>query len=59
MHYNNALSDKLDLASKELDRLNNLLRSKIDEIEKWKQRLAAKETDLSRYENLENDMAQY
>ena len=32
VHYNNELSDKLDLASKELDRLNGLLKAKIDEI---------------------------
>jgi len=32
VHYNHELTDKLDLATKELDRLNNLLRSKIDEI---------------------------
>lgn len=42
IHYNHELTDKLDLATKELDRLNNLLRTKIDEIEKWKQRLSAK-----------------
>jgi hypothetical protein len=42
IHYNNELTDKLDLASRELDRLNNLLRNKLDEIEKWKQRLSNK-----------------
>jgi flagellar capping protein FliD len=59
VHYNNELTDKLDLASKELDRLNNLLRSKIDEIEKWKQRYSAKEAELTQYKNLENDVAQF
>ena len=32
VHYNNELTDKLELASKELERLNNLLRVKLDEI---------------------------
>jgi hypothetical protein len=40
--YNNELTNKLDLAGKELDRLNNLLRSKLDEIDKWKQRYSQK-----------------
>jgi len=30
VHYNNELTEKLDLASKELDRLNNLLRVKLE-----------------------------
>ncbi len=30
IHYNNELSDKLDLASRELERLNNLLKNKLD-----------------------------
>ena len=30
MHFNNELNDKLDLAAKELERLNNLLKGKID-----------------------------
>lgn len=59
IHYNHELSDKLDLATKELDRLNNLLRSKMDEIEKWKQRFSAKEAELSQYKILENDVATY
>lgn len=32
VHYNNELTDKLELATKELERLNNLLRVKLDEI---------------------------
>lgn len=32
VHYNNELTDKLELASKELERLNNLLRVKLDQI---------------------------
>ena len=59
VHYNHELTGKLDLATKELDRLNNLLRSKIDQIEKWKQRYSAKEAELGQYKNLENDVAQY
>ena len=59
IHYNNELSDKLDLASKELERLNNLLRTKIDQIQKWKQRYSAKEAELSHLQGLENDMATY
>lgn len=57
--YNQELSDKLELASRELERLNNLLRTKIDEIEKWKQRLSNKEAELSQLKNLENDVATY
>lgn len=59
VHYNNELTDKLELASKELERLNNLLRVKLDEIEKWKQRCSAKEAEISQLKNLENDVAQY
>ncbi len=59
VHYNNELTDKLELATKELERLNNLLRVKLDEIEKWKQRVSAKEAELSQLKNLENDLAQY
>jgi len=40
--YNNELTDKLELAAKELDRLNGLLRSKLEEIDKWKQRYSSK-----------------
>ena len=39
--------------------MNNLLRGKIDEIEKWKQRFSAKEAELTEYKKLENDVAQY
>jgi hypothetical protein len=30
LHYNNELTGKLDLASKELERMNNLLRIKVE-----------------------------
>lgn len=59
IHYNNELTDKLELASKELERLNALLKVKLDDIEKWKQRLSSKDAELSQYKNLQNDVAQY
>lgn len=52
VHYNNELTEKLDLASKELDRLNNLLRVKLEQINKWKQRMANKEAEISQLKNL-------
>lgn len=52
IHYNNELTDKLELASKELERLNALLKVKLDDIEKWKQRLSSKDAELSQYKNL-------
>lgn len=52
VHYNNELTEKLDLASKQLERLNNLLRVKLDDIDKWKQRMASKDAELSQLKNL-------
>jgi hypothetical protein len=48
------LGNKLNLASKELDRLNGILRSKLDEIDQWKKKVGEREAELSKYKNLEN-----
>ena len=39
--------------------MNTLLKTKLDEIERWKQRVAGKEAELTQYKNLENDLAHY
>lgn len=57
--YKQELEGKLDLTVAEVERLSNLMRSKMNEMEEWKQRLASKEAELSNYKNMENDMATY
>ena len=53
-HYNSQLNNKLALASKEIDRLSDVLKYKLEQIEVWKKRLSDKDMELSRYKNLEN-----
>lgn len=57
--YKQELEGKLDLAAGEVERLSELTRQKIDEIESWKQRLAAKEAEVTHFKNMENDIATY
>ena len=57
--YKQELEGKLELTAGEVERLSDLMRNKMDEIEGWKQRLSAKEAELTHYKNLENDMATY
>ena len=58
-HYNAELTEKLELASQELGRLENLLRGKLDEIEEWKRRVSEREAELGRLSNLESEVESY
>jgi hypothetical protein len=40
------------LASKEIDRLNTVLREKMNEIDQWKKRLSDKEMEMGKLKNL-------
>lgn len=42
-----------------MDRLNTLVHNKMDEIERWKQKLASCEAELSKLDGLQNDLAHY
>ena len=53
-HYNEELGNKLTLASKQLERLNNILRVKIDEIEQWKRKVNDKDAEISKFKNLQH-----
>lgn len=44
--------NKLNLAMKEVDRLNIVLKTKLEEIESWKRKLNEKENEISRYKNM-------
>lgn len=57
--YNEELGNKLALASKELERLNNILRTKIDEIDQWKKKVSDRDAELSKFKNLENELYNY
>lgn len=43
-HYNEELTSKLQVSGREIERLNNVLRNKLDEIEQWKKRLSDRES---------------
>ena len=58
-HYNAELTEKLELASQELGRLESLLRGKLDEIEEWKRRVSEREAELGRLSNLESEVESY
>lgn len=58
-HYNEELGNKLTLASKELERLNTILRSKLEEIEGWKRKVSDRDAELSKFKNLENELFSY
>jgi chromosome segregation ATPase len=58
-HYNEELGNKLNLAAKELERLNGILRSKLEEVEAWKRKVTERESELSKYKNLENELFSY
>jgi len=47
------------LGNKENDRLNGILKSKMDEISQWKHRLQDKELEITKLKNLENEIPQY
>jgi hypothetical protein len=44
----------VNLSNKENDRLNGILKGKIDEINQWKHRLQDKELEITKLKNLEN-----
>lgn len=52
IHYNDELTNKLQVSGKEIDRLNNVLRTKIDESEQWKMRYQDKEAELAKLKNV-------
>lgn len=58
-HYNEEIGNKLTLASGELERLNGVLRSKVNEIDQWKRKVNDKDAELSKLKNLENDIFTY
>lgn len=58
-HYNEELGNKLSLASKELERLNSILRAKLEEIDGWKKKVSERDSELSKYKNLENELFNY
>ena len=59
IHYNQELTEKLQVSGREIERLNKVLRTKLDEIEEWKNRYQNKEMELSRFRNLEHEIANY
>lgn len=56
---NQELGNKVTIAGREIERLNDALRGKVDEIENWKQRLAKQEAETNRYRNLEGEITGY
>lgn len=59
MHYNEEMSNKLQVSGREIERLNNVLRNKLDEIEQWKKKVSDREMELSKLKNVEDDLANY
>lgn len=57
--YVEELQNKLNLASKEIERLNGVLREKMNEIDQWKKRLSDKEMELGKLKNLEYEIQGY
>ncbi len=53
------MGNKLTLASNEIERLNAILRAKLDEIEQWKKKVSERDNELSKYKNLENELYSY
>lgn len=49
---NQELGNKINVAGREIERLNDALKGKVDEIESWKQRVAKQDSELGRYRNL-------
>ena len=39
--------------------MNGILRSKLDEIDQWKRKVSERESELSKFKNLENDLYSY
>jgi chromosome segregation ATPase len=58
-HYNDELTSKLQVSARELERLNLVLRNKLDEIEQWKKRVAEREGELGKLRNVENELANH
>lgn len=55
-HINQELTKRLELAGRKIDEMGENLRSKIEEVEQWKQRLARQETETNKYKNLEVEL---
>lgn len=58
-HYNEELTSKLQVSGREIERLNNVLRNKLDEIEQWKKRLSDRESQLAKLKNIEDELANH
>ena len=56
---NQELGNKINVAGREIERLNDALKGKVDEIESWKQRVAKQDSELGRYRNLEAEINGY
>lgn len=56
---NHEINSRLGLAGKEIERLNETLRIKLDEIDQWKQRLARQEAETNKYRTLESELRNY
>jgi len=56
---NQEITSRLGLAGKEIERLNEAIRIKLEEIDNWKQRLARQEAETNRYRNLEGELRNY
>lgn len=56
---NQEITSRLGLAGKEIERLNEAMRIKLEEIDNWKQRLARQEAETNRYRNLEGELRNY
>ena len=56
---NQELATKITVAGREIERLNDALKGKVDEIESWKQRVAKQDSELGRYRYLEGEINGY
>ena len=53
------MANKLQVSGREIERLNNVLRAKLDEIDQWKRKLSEREMQLSKLKNVEDELANY
>lgn len=59
VHYNQELTDKLNLAVKEIERVNRNYKVKMDECEDLRVKLGNRDAELSKLRNLQNQNEQF
>lgn len=52
VHYNQELTNKLQVSGREIQRLNKVLRTKLDDIEDYQRKLQEKDREMGRFKDL-------